>query len=237
MPDEKFKISTEKLKTMKLVSASETFLKPGLTEAPLKSPTETPVGATLLHPPSPSPKLGEGERGGEGTKPPAPLPTAPASNPFQDLPFPSPGDRIKADDFKKLSQSLKILYEMFLLSGTLFGHSFKEARLVLIAQQYEIYKVLTVFGTEIENLNDTSLDNRKVLQVMPVIPGERRVIVILTEAVETRRFAPNLLGLTYREASERLRGILGDITFPATPMNVSQLVGLSLTEAKQILSK
>ncbi len=237
MPDEKFKIGIEKLKTVQSVSTGATFLKPGPGEAPLKSPTETPVGATFPHPPSPSPSLGEKERGGEGMEPLAPLPVVPGSNTFQDLPFPSPGDRIKADDFKKLSQSLKILYDMFLLSSTLFGRSFKEARLALISQQYEIHKVLTVFGTEIENPHDTSLDNRKVLQVMPVIPGERRVIIILTEAIETRRFAPNLLGLTYREASERLRAILGDITFPMTPMNTSQLIGLSLAEAKQVLSK
>jgi hypothetical protein len=223
MLDEKFKIGIEKLKTVQSVSTGATFLKPDIAEVLTKLPAEASAGVT-----SPQPRPVE---------PPPSLPVAPGSNPFQDLPFPSPGDRIKADDFKKLSQSLKILYEMFLLSGTLFGHSFKEARLVLISQQYEIYKVLTVFGTEIENLNDTSLDNRKVLQVMPIMPGERRVIIILTEAVETRRFTPNLLGLTYREASERLRGILGDITFPATPMNVSQLVGLSLTEAKQVLSK
>jgi hypothetical protein len=55
----------------------------------------------------------------------------------------------------------------------------------------------------------------------------------LTEAVETRRFAPNLLGLSYREASERLRSTLGDITYPVSSMPANQLVGLTLAEAKQ----
>jgi hypothetical protein len=168
--------------------------------------------------------------------PPPEVPAAPASNPFTALPFRSPGDRIKADDFNALSQSLKTIYDTSLISGSLFGVTFGQAKLVLTSQQYEIQRVMTVFGTEIENLADTSLDNRKVVQVIVVL-GERRVSVVVTEAVETRRFAPSLLGLTYREGSERLQALLGEITFPTTPLNASQLVGLSLKEASQIASK
>lgn len=170
--------------------------------------------------------------------PPAPrpapaVPVAPASNPFEDLPLPSPGDRIKADDFKKLSQSLRVVYNAFMLSGALFGRSFGEAKSLLAAQQYVVTGVMSVFGSEIDNLNDSSLDARKVIQVIPAKLGERNVAVVLTEAVETRRFAPNLLGLSYREASERLRATLGDITYPVSSMPARQLVGLTLAEAKQ----
>ena len=164
------------------------------------------------------------------------VPAAPAKNPFNSLPFRSPGDRIKSDDFNALSQSLKTVYDMSVLSGALFGVSFAEAKLILASQQYEIERVMTVFGAEIDNLGDTSLDNRKVVQIVMVL-GERRVRVVVTEAVETRRFAPNLLGLTYRDGSERLQAMLGEITFPTTPINASQLIGLSLKEASQKVSK
>jgi hypothetical protein len=164
--------------------------------------------------------------------PPA-VPTAPPSNPLEDLPFPSPGDRIKADDFKKLSQSLRVISDAFALSGALFGRSFGEAKQLLAAQQYVIASVMSVFGSEVDDLSDSALDTRKVIQIVPIKLGERAVAVVLTEAVETRRFAPNLLGLSYREASERLRATLGDITYPVSSMPASQLVGLTLAEAKQ----
>jgi hypothetical protein len=165
------------------------------------------------------------------------VPTPSPGNPFQELPFPSPGDRIKADDFKKLSQGLQMIYDAYALSSALFGRTFGEAKLALASQQYFVRRVMSVFGTEIGDPADASLDNRKVIQVLPMLLGERHVMVILTEAVETRRFAPNLLGLSYREASERLRAVLGEITFPTTPMSASQLVGLTLTEAKAVLAK
>lgn len=174
-----------------------------------------------------------------GVPPPTPsrplpaVPVAPANNPFKDLPFPSPGDRIRADDFKQLSQSLKVIHEASLLSGALFGRSFGEAKQVLAAQQYAVSRVMSVFGSEIDSLSDTTLDARKVVQVVPVELGERGVAVVVTEAVETRRFAPNLLGLSYREAAERLQAMLGDLTFPSAPMTVSQLVGLTLAEARR----
>lgn len=159
------------------------------------------------------------------------------TNPFQGLPSPSPGDRIKADDFKQLSQSLKVIYDVFSLSSSLFGSKFGEVKVALASQQYKISKVMSVFGTEIDDMDDESLDNRKVIQIVPVELGERQVVVVVTEAVETRRFMPNLLGLTHKEASERLRNVLGDITYPSTPVSVSQLVGLSLAEAQKRLSE
>jgi hypothetical protein len=165
------------------------------------------------------------------------LPAPSGDNPFASLPFRSPGDRIKADDFNALSKGLKVIFDTYVLSASLFGVAFGQAKLALSSEQYQVQRVMTVFGAEIEDISDSSLDNRKVIQVVPAVLGERQVMVVVAEAVETRRFAPNLMGLTYSEASERLQGILGEVTFPSTPVNASQLVGLSLSEAKQILTQ
>jgi hypothetical protein len=170
-------------------------------------------------------------------QPPAAAPAVPKSNPFAALPFPNSGDRIRADDFRALSQSLTLIRDAFALSGLFFGRTFSQARPALEAGNYIIAGVLTVFGAELENLDDPSLDNRKVIQVLPVNLGEPQVLVVLTEAVETRRFAPNLIGLTYGEASERLRNILGDLTFPSVPKAAGQLVGLTLSEAQKVLAE
>jgi hypothetical protein len=159
------------------------------------------------------------------------------NNPFQQLPYPSAGERIRADDFTKLSRSLKIVSDAFSLSASLFGSKFGQAKLALTSQQYEIRKAVSVFGAELDGADDGSLDNRRVLQVAPATLGERQVVVILSEVVETRRLTPNLLGLTHREASERLRSILGDVAFPETPMNAPDLVGSSLADAKKKLSE
>lgn len=160
---------------------------------------------------------------------------APETNPLTALPFPNPGDRIRADDFRSLSQSLVLIRNTFALSGSLLGRPFSQARSVLEAGNYHIVMVMSVFGTIIENLEDPSLDNRKVIQVLPVSLGTPQVVVVLTEAVETRRFAPNLIGLTHKEASERLRNILGDVTFPSVSKTAGQLVGLSLAEAQKVM--
>jgi hypothetical protein len=45
------------------------------------------------------------------------------------------------------------------------------------------------------------------------------------------------MNLTYNEASERLHGILGDVSVPSTPMTAQQLVGLSLDQAKAVTGK
>jgi hypothetical protein len=165
------------------------------------------------------------------------VPPAPADNPFSSLPFPSPGDRIKAEDFKRISQSLMLVHDALMLSASLLGRSFAEAKQALVSQQYEIQRVMSVFGNEVGQLDDASLDGRKVIQVIPLELGTKGVAVVLTEAVETRRTVPNLMNLTYNEASERLHGILGDVSVPSTPMTAQQLVGLSLDQAKAVTGK
>ena len=166
--------------------------------------------------------------------PPAPVvPGPPATSPFAHLPFPSPGDRIKADDFKALSQSLNILYNMVVVSASLFGYTFAEAKIALAGQRYSIQRVLTVFGNEVTNLADTSLDSRKVIQVIPAAPGDPRVLVVVTEAVDTRRFAPNLIGLTYRDAASKIQTLLADVTISGPPQPAPNLTGLTLAAAEQ----
>jgi hypothetical protein len=154
-------------------------------------------------------------------------------NSFEELPFPSPGDRIKANDFICLSQSLRVIYDMFMLSSALFGHDFGVAKLALASQQYVVQKVMSVFGTEIGNMNDKSLDDRKVIQVMPIELGERGVCVVVTEVVETRRLTPNLIGKTYTNALNELRSILADVTFPATSATAPDLRGRPLKDARE----
>ena len=165
------------------------------------------------------------------------VPPAPVSNPFASLPFRSPGDRIKADDFNALAKGLQIIGDVFVLSGALFGASFGQAKLLLAAQQYQITRVVSVFGAELTALDDTSLDTRKVIQVVPAALGEKRLMVVVTEAVETRRFAPNMLGLTYREAFERQRAVIGEGTFPSTPRTAESLISQSLKDAAQLLTR
>jgi hypothetical protein len=166
-----------------------------------------------------------------------PLPGAPPTNPFASLPFRSPGDRIKADDFNALTKCLQIIGDAYMLSGVLFGVPFSQAKLQLASQRYEIARVMTVFGAVISAQVDASLDSRKVIQVVPSVLGEQRVMIVVTEAVETRRLAPNLLGLTYGDALERQRAVFGEGTFPTTPMNAPPLVGHSLREAQQLLNQ
>jgi hypothetical protein len=159
-------------------------------------------------------------------------------NPFKKLPQPSPGDRIKADDFKTLSQSLQVMYDLSRLSSTLFGLSFGDAKRVLAVQDYAIEKIMSIGGTEMTMPpeEDASLDQRKVIQVMPTALGEKQVLVVLTEVFETRRLTPNLVGLTYKEAQEKIRNMLGDVTFPAMTKNSPELRGLALSVAIEKLS-
>jgi hypothetical protein len=156
-----------------------------------------------------------------------------SDNPFNELPYPSPGDRIKAEDFRRLSQSLAVLQQMTVLSAALFGHTLGEARLALAAQQFVVERVLTVFGREVPG-GDASLDSRTIVQVMPVALGERGLLVVVAEAVETRRLAPNLIGRTYGEARDLLRATVGDAGGPA-PAPVGSLVNLTLGEAQHTL--
>jgi hypothetical protein len=165
------------------------------------------------------------------------VPVAPGSNPFPGLPFPSPGDRIKADDFKALSQALKVIADMTILSGSLCGHPFGAAKMALVSQGYQIVRVISVFGAELDNLGDASLDSRKVIQVLPVTLGERQLVVVVTEAVDTRRFVPNLLGLTYQEAQERLRVLVGDMAQAGAPPIAPPLIGVTLDQAQQAFTR
>lgn len=165
------------------------------------------------------------------------IPAAPVSNPFASLPFRSPGDRIKAEDFNTLGKGLQLIGDAYVLSGALFGATFGQAKVQLAAQQYQIDRVMSVFGTEVSAQTDASLDARKVLLIVPSALGERRVMLVVTEAVETRRLAPNLIGLTYREAVERQRAAFGEGTFPAVSMTTAPLVGRSLAEASHILNQ
>jgi hypothetical protein len=165
------------------------------------------------------------------------LPPAPTDNPFENLPFPSPGDRIRADDFKRLSQALKVIVDMTALSASLFGRTFSEAKAALLGHGYQIARVMTVFGTEIDNLADSSLDGRKVVQTVPAELGLHQVMVIVSEAVDTRRFVPNLMGLTYPDAQERVKTLVGEPSPGSAPPTVPQLVGLGLGDVQQAISK
>lgn len=185
------------------------------TPAPPTPAAPTPAPPAAMPPPQPA------------------VPAPPADSPFAHLPFPSPGDRIKADDFKALSQSLNILYNMVVLSSSLFGFTFGEAKAALAGQRYQIQRVITVFGNEITNISDTSLDNRKVIQVISAAPGDPRVLVVVTEAVDTRKFAPNLIGLTYADAASQIKTLLADVTISGAPPSAPQLTGLSLAAAEQ----
>jgi hypothetical protein len=195
--------------------------------SPPRTPPRQPAPAPT--PPAPAPPV--------VTAPPPAVPLAPSTNPFDSLPMPSPGDRIKADDFKKLSQSLLLIRDAWQLSASLMGRTFGDAKQALVSQQYLIASVMSVFGHEIADENDPSLDSRKVIQVVPLELGEKNVAVVVTEAVETRRTVPNLLNLTYAEASERLESVMGDITVPSDGMSASQLVGLSLAQAKTVTGR
>src|SRR5207248_1373999 len=95
------------------------------------------------------------------------------------------------------------------------------------------YRVMSVFGNELTNLADTSLDSRKVIQAMPIAPGDPRVALVVTEAVDTRRLAPNLIGMTYKDAVSRLQSLLADVPITGAPPSAPQLVGLTLTDAEK----
>jgi hypothetical protein len=163
-----------------------------------------------------------------------PLPQAAPTSPFAELPFPSPGDRIKADDFRRLAQALQVLADVYALSGATFGHPFGQVKLALAAQQYEVARVVSVHGVELTDPDDASLDGRRVIQVMPLVLGERRVSVVVTETVaDTQVYMPDLTGLTYGQAVERLRAQLGEAGTRGGPMVVPDLTGLTLTEANR----
>ena len=196
---------------------------------PRRLPPTPPPQPPQVQPPTPAPPA--------PPQPPQAVPPAPAENPFDKLPFPSPGDRIKADDFKALSQSLKMLYDLVVLSSTLFGQSYGDVRLILGSRGYQIGRVITVFGNEITNIADTTLDARKVLQIVPAAPGHPVVMLVLTEGVDTRRFMPNLVNMNYRSAQSYIQSLLGDVTIQGPPPSTPQLVGVALSDALKTFPK
>lgn len=173
-------------------------------------------------------------------KPVAPVPSIPApaiSNALNDLPFPNAGDRIKSDHFRALSQSLTVIAESYALASALFGRRFSEARAILASQQYQIERVISVYGTELAGSEDATLDSRVVLQVQPVTLGERRIQIVLSEVGETRRFAPNLLGMSYADALNTLRTVLGDAAVSGPTITTPNLVNQSLSEAAESVTE
>ena len=234
-------MADQTFKTASLSAASLSALRPAINKVALRPEVmklrpELIARPDLVLRPAPQPQPPSPALVSQPLAPPV-VPPAPAENPFASLPFPSAGDRIKADDFKRLSQSLMLVRDALMLSGSLLGRTFGEAKQALVSQQYEIQRVMSVFGAELAQLGDPSLDSRKVIQVIPLDLGTKAVAVVLTEAVETRRSVPNLMNLTYREASERLQGVLGDVSVPSSPMQAQQLVGLSLDQAKAVTGK
>lgn len=194
-------------------------VEPGpFTPQPQPQPPAPPVQPPQPSPPPPAPPM-------------AAPPQAPPESPFAELPYPSPGDRIKAEDFRRLSQALQVVFDAYALAGATFGFPFGQVRLALAAQQYEVARVLSASGTEIADPAGGALDDRRVLHVAPVVLGDRRVTVVLSEVAETRRYMPDLRGLTYRQAAERIQAELGDLTVGGAPMLTPQLEGLTLTDA------
>jgi hypothetical protein len=186
--------------------------------------------------PRPAPNPAPAPAAPTTTPAPAPvLPAAPPTNPFELLPMPSAGDRIRSEDFRALSTALRLVYDASVLSAGLFGRSFAEAKLLLAAQQYEIARVITVLGTELTAIEDNSLDDRRVVQVMPTALGENGILVVLTEAVDQRRFVPDLTTApTYRDAVALLRDRVGTGPVSAVPVVAPNLVGLSLADLDRI---
>jgi len=174
--------------------------------------------------------------------PPAPpqalptLPRVPDDNPFNHLPFPTPGDRVRSDDFRQLSLCLQLVQASSQLSAALFGQTLSAARPFLQAQGRVLARVMTVFGNVLEDPNDTTLDERRIMQVLPVVIGEPEVQVIVSEAVETRRLSPSLIGLRYPAATSALSASIGQGTIAAAPIRAPELLGRSLGEAANLIA-
>jgi hypothetical protein len=211
-----------------------TGLEVGATATPASPATMVPIRDRIpLEPIRLSPDVIARFGNGRGLPTPAVPPVSvgtSAANPFNALPHPNPGDRIRSDDFRHFSQCLEAIQQACTLSASLFGRTLADAKQAIAAQQYTIARVMSVFGTVL-TAGDASLDQRSVVQVQPVAFGERALLVVVSEAVETRRLAPNLTGLTHAEAMDRLHAALGDVTFPQTNVTAGQLVGRTLSDA------
>ena len=175
------------------------------------------------------------------TPAPAPPPVAPAppvapvgGTPFDGLPTPSPGDRIRAEDFRRITQCLQLVQQATVLSSTLFGRTLGEARTALQAQGWQLDRVLSVFGQDVAA--GGAHEDRRVVQVVPASLGLNRVHLVVTEAVATQRLAPNLVGLSHAEAMERLRAAVGEVTMQDVAVSAPALGGLTLGDAVSAVS-
>jgi hypothetical protein len=162
-------------------------------------------------------------------------PQAPRTNPFADLPYRSPGDRILADDFNRLSQALDQLAQAFRLSSALFGARLGDARPVLEGNGYRVRRAVSVFGNLLQDVQEESAADRLVVSVSLVALGGVEVDLVLSERVEGRRFVPELRGRTYAQARDAIRNLLADGPVPAPPGPAPALVGSSLSDARNQL--
>lgn len=226
-----FKIGATTLrKRLQLTPSAMSKLTAAAVRPALSAGLLTPLRPPLATPPAPTPPPAVAQ-------PVLPtLPPVPDENPFNHLPFPAPGDRIRADDFRQLSSCLQLVQASAQLSAALVGHTLAAARPFLAAQGRVLSRVMTVFGSVLEDVNDLSLDHRRIVQVLPVIIGEPEVQAIVTEAVETRRLTPSLVGFHYEDASRTFSGSVGQGTIAAAPARVPSLADLSLAEAANVIA-
>lgn len=176
--------------------------------------------------------------------PPTPVPgepvTAPAppgTDPFGALPFPNAGERIRAEDFRTLSQALRVIADTYALGAAVFGRPLGQVRIALEAQGYAIAQVMSVTGSSLAAAGDASLDDRRVVSVTPLALGQKRLGVVVTEAVaQPQRRMPNLIGLTHAQAVELMRAELGDALAGSGPMVVPNLVGQTLSQAERAVT-
>jgi hypothetical protein len=164
------------------------------------------------------------------------LPRVPDDNPFNHLPFPTPGERIRSDDFRQLSSCLQLIQASTQLAAGLFGETLAAARPFLEAQGRVLARVMTVFGTVLQHPNETTLDDRRIMMVLPVVIGEPEVQVIVSEAVETRRLSPSLIGLRYPDATSALSASIGQGTIATAPVRAPTLVGNTLGNSANIIA-
>jgi hypothetical protein len=214
-------IAKAALSTSPVIAATKIPGRITLPTIPLPPPTQAP-------PPTPTPVP---------VPPPAPvaalptLPPVPDENPFNHLPFPAPGDRIRADDFRQLSLCLQLVQASTQLSAALFGQTVAAARPFLAAQGRVLARIMSVFGSVLDDPSDTSFDQRVIMMVLPVVIGEPEVQVIVSEAVETRRLAPDLRSNNYAAAEAALRASIGQGTIAASPTRVPSVTNITLADA------
>lgn len=221
-------LSAEALGTGRIpVRPDVSMIRPPLTEL---RPDLTKLGRIPLRPPPflRPPPIPRPPAGSSGATPKTP-PSAPRANPFADLPYRSPGDRILAEDFNRLSQALEQLTQSYGLSSALFGVRFGEARSLLESQGYVIRRALSVFGNLLENLQEESAADRLVVSVSLASLGGSEVDVLLSERVEGRRFVPELRGRTHAQAREAMRNLLADVPVPPSPGPTLSVVGSTLS--------